>query len=126
MCYLPENDSALHELVPLDDETGLAVGMKPLDVGLKAAEDLTSAELAPSVLPIPRLLCATPASYLLGGGRSAIRLQLLRVSSFTCDGRKLQLPEGMDLCYYISPDALKSLEFSGVVVEYTPTAQRGV
>ena len=121
VCYCPENDSALHELIPLDAETGLAISMKALEVGLKASENLTSAELAPSVLPIPRFLCPTPSSYLLGGGRSAIRLHLLRLSSFTYDGRTLQLPEGMDLCYYISPDALKSLDFSSVVVEYTPS-----
>lgn len=126
VCYCPENDNALHALIPLDSETGLTIGMKALEVGLKPAEDLTAAELAPSVLPIPRFLCATPSSYLLGGGRSAIRLQLLRLSSFTYDGRKLQFPEGMDLCFYISPDALKSLDFSDVVVEYTPAKQKGV
>lgn len=126
VCYCPENDDALHELVPLDSETGIAIGMKPLEVGLKASEDLTSAELAPSVLPVLHFLCATPSSYLLGGGRSAIRLQLLRLSGFTYDGRKLQFPEGMELCYYISPDALRNLDFSDVVVEYTPAKLRGI
>lgn len=124
VCYCPENDNALHELIPLDDVTGLSVGKKPLEVGLKAAENLTTAELEPSVLPIPRFLCPTPSSYLLGGGRSAIRLQLLRVPAFTYNGRTLELPEGMELCYYIAPDALGSLDFSEVVVEYTPAKQR--